>query len=166
MIKYGLTCDNDHNFDGWFGSSSDFDSQRKRGLLECPVCGSSGVEKSLMSPAVVGSSSSESPSSSASSGSSGSSDSSSDSSDSSSSDVALVDSDRRELLAKMKELRDELTSKAENVGSRFADEARKIHYGESDARGIFGEADPETVEDLLDEGIPVLPLPSLPDDAN
>ena len=162
MIKYGLICDNDHNFDGWFGSSSDFDSQRKRGLLECPVCSSSSIEKSLMAPAVVGSSAppalldSDSPDSSP----------PPQKSSGTDSDIVLVDSERRELLAKMKELRDELVSKAENVGRRFPEEARKIHYGESEARGIYGEANREDVEDLLEEGISVVPLPPLPDDAN
>ncbi|MGI9356874.1 MAG: DUF1178 family protein [Rhizobiaceae bacterium] len=142
MIRFNLSCNEDHDFDGWFSSSEDFDKQRKRGLIACPYCDSTRVSKSLMAPSVSTGRSKNAVA------------------------VATVDAHRRELIGKMKELREAITSNAENVGQRFPEEARKIHYGETEERGIYGEANREEVESLLDEGVEIAPLPPVPDDAN
>ena len=142
MISFNLICDNDHGFDGWFSSSQDFDGQKKRGLVSCPVCGSVKVEKSLMAPSVSTGRQKEKMA------------------------VATTDANRRALAVELKKLREKMTDGAENVGDRFPEEARKIHYGESEERGIYGEANREEVEGLLDEGVGVVPLPPVPEDAN
>ncbi len=77
-----------------------------------------------------------------------------------------LDPQKREMLKQLKELRDKVLSGAENVGEKFAEEARKIHYGEADARGIFGQASIEDAKALVEEGIDVLPIPDLPEDRN
>ena len=142
MIRFSLVCDQDHDFDGWFSSSEDFDKQQKRGLIACPVCDSIHVSKSLMAPSVSTARSKDAIA------------------------VATVDAQRREVISKMKELRDTITSNAEDVGRRFPEEARKIHYGETEERGIYGEANREEVEGLLDEGVEIAPLPTIPEDTN
>ena len=142
MIRFSLICDQDHDFDGWFSSSDDFDMQLKRGLVTCPSCNSPKVSKSLMAPSVSTSRRKEKMA------------------------VATANTAKREVLAEMRKLRDKITSNAENVGRKFPEEARKIHYGEAEERGIIGEANREEVEGLLDEGIAVAPVPVLPDDAN
>ncbi len=142
MIRFSLSCENDHDFDGWFSNSEDFDKQTKRGLVTCPACNSPKISKSLMAPTVSTSRRRE--------------------------NIAVTKSDahRRELIVEMKKLREKITENAEDVGARFPEEARKIHYGEAEERGIYGEADRDDVEELLDEGIEILPLPQVPDDAN
>ncbi len=142
MIRFSLICDQDHDFDGWFSSSEDFDKQKKRGLVACPMCNSVKVSKALMAPSVSTSRGKEAMA------------------------VATVDAHRRELVQKMRELRNEITANAEDVGRKFPEEARKIHYGETEERGIYGEANREEVESLLDEGVAIAPLPPVPDDAN
>ncbi len=142
MIRFSLICDNDHDFDGWFSSSDDFDEQKERGLIACPMCDSVKVSKALMAPSV------------------------STGRDKEALAVATVDAQRQELVQKMRELRNEITSNAEDVGRKFPEEARKIHYGETEERGIYGEANREEVESLLDEGVAIAPLPPVPDDAN
>lgn len=142
MIRFSLICKQEHEFDGWFSSSDDFEKQRKRGLIACPHCDSTKVQKSLMAPSVSTGRAKDATA------------------------VAMVDAHRREIVNKMKELREFVTSNAENVGNRFPEEARKIHYGESEERGIYGEANREEVESLLEEGVEIAPLPQVPDDAN
>lgn len=142
MIRFSLVCKDDHDFDGWFASSEDFEKQRKRGLIACPFCDSTKVSKSLMAPSVSTGRSKDAMA------------------------VATVDTRRREIVQKMKELRETITSNAEDVGRRFPEEARKIHYGETEERGIYGEASKEEVESLLDEGVEIAPLPPVPYDAN
>ena len=142
MISFGLICDNDHEFDGWFSSSVDFDEQAERGLVMCPSCGSSKVSKSLMAPSVSTGRRKERL------------------------NVATMDAARREVLGEMKKLREQIVSNSEDVGKDFPEEARKIHYGESEVRGIYGEATRDDVESLLEEGVEIAPLPILPDDAN
>ena len=142
MISFNLICDQDHEFDGWFKSSDDFDAQRKRRLIACPVCQSPKVSKSLMSPSVTTGRQKEKVA------------------------VATMESGRQEFLAQVKALRDKMTEGAEDVGERFPEEARKIHYGEAEHRGIYGEANREEVSSLVEEGIDVVPIPTLPDDAN
>ena len=142
MIRFGLICDHDHDFDGWFSSSADFDVQLKRGLVACPSCNPIKVSKSLMAPSVSTGRQKDKVA------------------------VATMDSARRQVVAEMKKLREQLTANSEDVGRRFPEEARKIHYGESAERGIYGEANREEVESLLEEGVQIAPLPPVPDDAN
>ncbi len=160
MIRYSLHCANDHAFEGWFGSSQDFDRQNGMGLVSCPVCSSVEVEKSLMAPAVSTSRKREETRAVA------------EASDRSEAPVpaeataAGLSQKQREMLSQMRELRDRILSGADNVGERFPEEARKIHYGEAKARGIYGKTSVEEAVRLAEEGIDLLPLPDLPDDKN
>ena len=142
MIKFGLVCETDHDFDAWFGSSEDFEKQTKRGLVTCPVCNSPKVQKSLMAPSVSTARKKEKMA------------------------VAQVSEVHKAALTEMRKIRDHIVDNSENVGDKFPDEARKIHYGEADERGIYGEASRDEVHSLLEEGIGIAPLPSVPEDAN
>jgi len=144
VIKFSLVCEHDHGFEAWFKNSDDFDTQKKRGFLECPVCGSSAVSKGLMAPSISKG------------GASG------------GQDVAVAPNAdvKREIMAKLQEIGRLVRQNGENVGSKFAEEARKIHYGEADARGIYGKASPEEVKGLVEEGVGVMPLPELPEELN
>ena len=146
MIRYDLKCEAGHGFDGWFSGSAAFDEQAGRGLVACPTCGSTRVEKALMTPAVPVRTNRRS----------------------AAAKVFTPAPDPRaaELLALMRKLREHVESTADYVGDRFAEEARRIHYEEVEARGIYGEATAEEARDLIDEGIEVAPLPRLPEDGN
>ncbi|MGF9565603.1 DUF1178 family protein [Neorhizobium sp. JUb45] len=142
MIKYSLICDNAHAFEGWFSESGDFDRQLASGFLTCPVCGSATISKSLMAPSVSTARAKEKR------------------------QAVAMDVAKAEAVAKLKAAVAEIRANAEDVGERFPEEARKIHYGEADARGIIGQASFGEVRDLLDEGIEIAPIPIIPDDAN
>ena len=142
MIKYSLSCENAHMFEGWFSTSADFDGQVASGFLTCPVCNSASISKTLMSPSVSTARKKEEKR------------------------EMVMDMTRREMVAKVREAVAAIRANAEDVGEKFPEEARKIHYGEADARGIVGQASLGEVKDLLDEGIDVAPLPVLPDDVN
>jgi hypothetical protein len=159
MIKYALVCERKHNFEIWFSDSGDYDKQRKRGLVTCPACGSKKVEKAIMAPSLgrgakKRSARSEAPAPSP------------EAATSAPEPVAMISPQEQEFRAKLKELRDHLTRNADNVGSKFPEEARKMHYGEIEHRSIYGEASPQEAKDLHDEGIEFHPLPVLPDDRN
>jgi len=143
MIKFKLGCDNGHEFEIWFGSSQDFDNQKERKLLTCPNCGSSEVEKMLMAPSVTTGRKKDQMV-----------------------QVANMQNAQKEILTKMRELRDKVIETGEDVGSKFPEEARKIHYGETEARGIYGQASMEEATELAEEGVEFLPLPELPEDQN
>ena len=148
MIRYHLRCDQAHAFESWFQNSAAYDKQAKRGLVACPLCGSTKVEKMIMAPNVPAKtrkSRSEPPQA---------------------EKVALMSAEQHELRRKIKELHDELAAKADNVGEKFPDEARKMHYGEIDHRPIYGQAKPEEAKELIEEGVEILPIPSLPDEKN
>ena len=159
MIRYALRCEHDHAFESWFQSSSAFDSQVRRKLVACPVCESTEVEKAIMAPRIVSKKGRESappvpapvppPTPEA-----------------APSAQPLLMAQERELRTKLKELRDHIVKNADNVGERFPNEARKMHYGDIEHRPIYGEASPEEARELIDEGIDVSPLPVLPDDRN
>ena len=149
MIRYALNCDQGHEFDSWFQSSSAYDKQIKRGLLACPHCGSAKVDKAIMAPRLSGTNREEAEPVAA-----------------KKAPVAMLSPQEQEIRSKLKELRDHLTKNAENVGQKFPDEARKMHYGEIEHRSIYGEASPEEAKDLADEGVEFHPLPILPDDKN
>ena len=140
MITYSLACENQHKFDAWFRSAEAYDDQHGRGIVTCPVCGSLRFDKALMAPALR----------------------------MTSDKISLstghpMQSEIRDFLRAM---RKKVTSEADYVGDKFAEEARKIHFKESDQRGIYGEATRDEVAELLDEGIDFLPLPQLPEEAN
>jgi hypothetical protein len=163
MIRYALRCERDHSFESWFQDSAAYDLQVKRKLVSCPVCDSVKVEKAIMAPRIVGkkgreraepappavsapaAAAPEAPAAGA---------------------TPLVMAQERELRAKLKELRDHIVKNADNVGEKFPNEARKMHYGEIEHRPIYGEASPEEAKSLIDEGVEVSPLPVLPEDRN
>jgi len=157
MIRYALRCEHGHAFESWFQSSSAFDSQLKRKLVACPVCESTKVEKAIMAPRIVGKKGREiaAPVPAA-----------APTPESAPGAQSLMMGQERELRAKLKELRDHIVKNADNVGERFPNEARKMHYGEIEHRPIYGEASPEEARALIDEGVEVSPLPVLPEDRN
>lgn len=162
MIRYALACRQGHAFESWFQHSDAFDEQAKRGLIACPTCGSTDVEKALMAPRLsqsvtgskrrVASDADENAQKTPASG--------------AKAPVAIMSPQERELRKKLKELREQLTNTAEHVGPRFPEEARKMHYGESEHRSIYGEASADEARELIEEGIEFHPLPVLPDDQN
>lgn len=160
MIRYSLHCANDHSFEGWFGSSQDFDRQNGMGLVSCPVCSSVEVEKSLMAPAVSTSRKREETRAVAEAAARA------EAPVPAEATAAGLSQKQREMLSQMRELRDKILSGADNVGERFPEEARKIHYGEAKARGIYGKTSVEEAVRLAEEGIDLLPLPDLPEDKN
>jgi len=160
MIRYALHCDRNHEFESWFQSSSAYDSQVKRKLVSCPVCGSAKVDKAIMAPRIVGKKGrgraapppepAAAPAPEA----------------APSGPTSLLMAQEKELRSKLKELRDHIVKNADNVGERFANEARAMHYGDKEHRPIYGEASPDEAKSLIDEGIEVSPLPILPEDRN
>lgn len=157
MIRFSLCCAQDHSFEGWFRSNDDFDAQSKKRLIECPMCGSSSVDKALMAPAVSTSRAQEQRGSGM-------------------QVVGQIDENevvtlshgqnQQEIMKQMRILAKKLKDGAEYVGDKFAAEARKIHDGEADARGIYGEATIAEAQSLAEDGIDFLPIPSFPEDHN
>jgi hypothetical protein len=150
MIKYALVCEQRHEFDSWFASSTAYDKQARRGLVSCPACGSTKVEKAIMAPRLSGTRkgrqrAAEAPTATS---------------------VAMLSPQERELRAKLKELREHITKNADYVGQKFPEQARKMHYGDIEHRSIYGEASLETAKELSEEGIELHPLPVLPDEQN
>lgn len=136
MIKYTLICNTDHEFEIWFSKSSDFDEQAPKGLIACPYCGSTKVEKGIMAPNVTTSRKKE--------------------------DAAKK---RKKAMTMMNQaaakIRKEIEDSCDYVGKGFADEARAIHYGEKPERAIYGEATLTEAADLHDEGVGIAPLPEI-----
>jgi hypothetical protein len=160
MIHYNLRCERGHGFESWFQSSAAYESQEKRKLVNCPVCGSAKVERAIMAPQIVSKKSRYSAPAPA-------------PAPVAATDAAatpastpLLMAQERELRAKIKELRDHIVKNADNVGERFPNEARKMHYGDIEHRPIYGEASPDEARSLIEEGVEVSPLPVLPDDRN
>ncbi len=143
MIKFSLTCDHGHEFEGWFGDNDDFARQNKRGFITCPVCSSDKIEKSLMAPAVSTARKRDEKVR-----------------------LASVRAHQAHMADQLKQLRKHVEANAENVGEKFPEEARKIHYGEVEARGIYGKASMHEAAELIEEGVGVVPLPDLPEDKN
>lgn len=141
MIRFGLVCDNEHGFEAWFRNGEDFEAQKGRQLISCPHCGSNAVEKALMTPAVATGRDKK--------------------------PVALgMSEEQKKALAQLKALSEKIREKADYVGDKFAEEARKIHFGETDPRGIYGEATPEEAKELAEDGVEFMPLPVFPEDRN
>lgn len=143
MIRYTLRCASDHEFEGWFANSSAYDKQREAKQLLCPVCGSGKVEKALMAPSIV--------------------------SGKSAPPAVKAPAGKpvpEEAVQFMRELKTFIEKNTDNVGSRFAEEALKIHHEEVEARNIRGEATRDELAELRDEGVEVFPLPVIPEDHN
>ena len=160
MIRYSLRCEQSHSFESWFQSSSAFETQVKRKLVTCPVCGSAKIEKAIMAPRIVskkGRDSAPAPAPV---------ETAAPAETPTTESTPLMMAQERELRAKIKELRDHIVKNADNVGERFPNEARAMHYGDKEHRPIYGEASPEEARALVDEGVEVSPLPVLPDDRN
>jgi hypothetical protein len=137
MIRYALICDLGHDFEGWFGASADFDNQAGRGLLACPACGSQAVRKQIMAPAVSGTKANghgQSPGG----------------------------GSRAVMMEVMSKVRRHVEDNFDYVGDRFAAEARSIHEGKAEERGIYGEASAAEVKALVTDGVQVSPLPPEP----
>lgn len=169
MIRYRLACTKSHEFEAWFPSSDACDKQMRGKLVACPKCGSTSVSKALMAPSVVTSEKKakrprrpRQPAPDVTGGEAQ----AQPSIPQQETAHSMLAPQQREMLRKLKELRDKVLSDAEYVGPRFADEARKIHNEEAPGRGIYGEASPKEVEELVSEGIDVLPIPVLPEDHN
>ncbi len=137
MIKYQLKCDQHHEFEGWFSNSQDYDDQAARGLLECPGCGSSTIEKALMSPSVARSGAISQ----------------------SSAREEKVAAFKRDINEAARKAKDYVEKNFDNVGKKFPEEARRIHYGETSERKIYGEATAVEIKELVEEGVEVAPVP-------
>jgi hypothetical protein len=148
MIRYDLICDSGHQFDGWFSNSSAFDEQSRKELVACVHCGSTNVEKQLMAPGIPVKTNRKS--------------------DTTAKSVltSAFDPRQQKIIQAMRELRKAVEENSEYVGDKFAEEARKIHYEETEKRGIYGETTPDDAKALIEEGIEVHPLPILPEDGN
>jgi hypothetical protein len=138
VIAYSLRCHRGHEFDGWFRDSAAFDEQSNSGHLSCPSCSSVRIEKAIMAPAVAGTKRT----------------------------VRSKTGDTRQIQQFATGLRKYVMENADYVGPNFAEEARKIHYGETPDRHIYGEATHKEAQELLEEGVDVAPLPSDMDGAN
>ena len=170
MIRYALVCAKGHSFESWFQNSAAYDKQAKRGLVECPVCGNSKVEKALMAPKLSGTKKRSAPALPApvveAAPATAEATPAAPAASETASPVAMMSPQEREFRAKLKELREHITKNADYVGPKFPEEARKMHYGETEHRSIYGEASLETAKELHEEGIELHPLPVLPDDTN
>lgn len=177
MIKYALGCDNDHEFEGWFSDSDEFDRLSGGGHLDCPVCGSTTISKLLMAPSVkttkgknageiVPVAAPEPKGSQVAPQMPGAAPGGNVPLAASSTLPAIPPEVQEKVIEHFREIRQHVLENSENVGDNFAEEARKIHYGESEQRGIFGNATPQDASELLEEGVEILPLPVLPEDQN
>jgi hypothetical protein len=164
VIRYALICDKSHEFESWFQSSDAFAKQAKRKLVTCPVCGSAKVEKALMAPRLKRTDKSKGRDVAPVAQATGTE--SAEAAAPSNVPVAIMSNEEKQFRAKLKELRDHLVKNSDNVGKKFATEARKMHYGEIEHRSIYGEASPDEAEALHEEGIEFHPLPILPDERN
>lgn len=162
MISFTLKCSDGHEFEAWFGSSADYDDQQERGLVSCPFCNNTSVSKALMTPQLPRKGNqkpapaaphtpqkmpppatsqhtlpAQGPS-------------------------AIKPEDVAALYSRMREMQNKIVAEYDDVGNRFAEEARKIHYGETEERGIYGQTSIEEAEALAEEGIDALAVPWLP----
>ena len=160
MIRYALVCDRGHEFESWFQDFAAYEEQAKRALVNCPQCGSTKVEKAIMAPRLSATARKqrapvEAPA---------------PATDVAApvpaAPVAMISPQEQEFRSKLKELHDHLTKNADNVGAKFPEEARKMHYGETEHRSIYGVASPEEAKELSEEGVEFHPLPVLPDERN
>jgi len=139
MIRYALACEEGHGFEAWFGSADTYDEQAEAQAILCPACGSAQVNKAPMAP-YVAKRRAESP--------------------------PPVSAEQPKSYAMLRKLRAELTANSDYVGPKFPEEARKIHFEEAPGRAIHGEATPQEAQELDEDGVPIFPLPRLPEDQN
>jgi hypothetical protein len=139
MIRYTLNCKNGHQFDSWFSNSDSFEKLRKKGLLECSVCSSKEIEKSLMAPKIAPRSDKK---------------------------TETLISTQSDLEKEIKALKHKIKSTATDVGENFSSEARAMHYGEKEEKPIIGKATMDEAKDLAEEGVPFIPLPWSDDKVN
>ena len=162
MISFTLKCSHGHEFEAWFGSSADFDDQQERGLVRCPFCEDTSVSKALMTPQLPRKDNQKSapavhqqlqqmPSPAT-----------SQHTLTPQGPAAVNPEDVAALYSRMREMQNKIVAEYDDVGNRFAEEARKIHYGETEERGIYGQASKEEAEALAEEGIDALAMPWLP----
>jgi hypothetical protein len=138
MIQYSLKCENDHSFDSWFASADAYDKLADNGMVSCAVCGSTKVSKAIMAPRVRTTKGKEAP-------------------------VApTLPTEKSAAEQAMVEMRAQVEQNSEYVGTNFATEARSMHLGDAPERAIYGEAKPEEAKSLIEDGIPVTPLPFMP----
>lgn len=158
MIRYRLVCDGGHDFESWFPSSESYDDQAGRGFVACPVCGSARVSKGMMAPSIARGDHAPAL-------------------DTQTAPAALppvpvpqaggmLGEREREIRAALRAMREQVTRNADDVGAHFPEEARRIHYGETQTRAIYGQASLDEARALVEEGIAVAPLPPMPDDRN
>jgi len=138
MIKFTLVCDQDHEFESWFPDGAAYEEQARRGFVTCPQCNSHRIAKAPMAPAIVAR---EKP-------------------------AALVDDKARAMRAAMHALRREIEARTDDVGEAFPQVARAIHAGDEPDRAIRGQANLAEVKALVEEGVRIAPIPTLPDEAN
>jgi hypothetical protein len=161
MIRFALVCEHDHDFESWFANGDEFERLAGAKLLSCPACGSASVSKALMTPRLATGAvarmvqpSTIEPVKQSGGG----------------TKVANVPDERSlalvEVMGEMQKMARAVRAQAEDVGEKFPEEARKIHYGEAKPRGIYGKASRQDVAELHEEGVGIMPLPDLPEDAN
>jgi len=143
LIRYNLICNNDHNFESWFRDSTSCDDQIRSKKVVCPECNSNVVTKALMSPRIPKKESSNNQE-----------------------NTILSNGRNNNLNDAIRKIRDEIKKNSEYVGKEFPEEARKIHYNESEERSIYGEATAKDIKELHEEGIDIIHIPNLPDDKN
>jgi hypothetical protein len=130
LIRYSLACVGEHEFEAWFSNSAAYDTQRKKKLVECPVCGSHDVRKQIMAPAIRDSGS-----------------------------KSKRDRSAEEAAKMAGEIRRKIAETHDYVGDKFAEEARSMYYGETEHRPVWGEVTPDVAEELQEEGVPAMPIP-------
>jgi hypothetical protein len=130
VIRYSLACVGEHKFEAWFSNSKAYDTQRKKKLVECPVCGTHDVRKQIMAPAIHGSDNKK-----------------------------PAESAEAKFLKMADEIRAKIAETHDYVGEKFADEARSMFYGEAEERPVWGEVTPDVAKDLIEEGVPAMPIP-------
>lgn len=165
MIKYRLRCQRGHEFETWFQSSAAYDKLAMRGQLTCAACGSDTVEKAMMAPSLARGLANPNPATSAAAGKVVSKTGPTDGGDSTP-ETEPQGLEPQDLRAALKALRQKVLTTSDNVGPRFAEEARRIHDDEAPARSIYGQATREEARELIEDGITFLPLPPAPEDAN
>jgi hypothetical protein len=139
VIQYSLQCAKGHSFDAWFKNAAAYDEQKARGIVSCAVCGDGQVEKAPMAPAVART-------------------------DHERRTVAAVHPEAAKIREMLRGYRRKVMSEADNVGDRFAEEARKIHFEEVEARGIYGQASQDEIAALIEDGVDFMPLPDVGED--
>ena len=146
MIVFDLRCSHSHEFEGWFASTKEYDQQLKKKQVRCPICNSYKITKGLMAPNVQSKKSA----------------SAKDKIKDKNNVQSEKQLDQREVLIQLRKLQKYIEKNSDDVGNRFAEEARKMYYGETDSRAIRGKATAEEAEELNEEGVPFSQIPSLP----